>query len=324
MNLGKVGIIMSGGGFSGAFSVGFAKAIWEIFRKLNIKPAIIQGVSVGAMNAAKLIESDENELIKIWLDIEKRRARSIFNWLDIPKNILRKGESLYFNSGIMQILDGYDFKKIVDSPIELQIVTCNESKDDEMNIFSSRQEIFVKNPGLLKDAILASTAIPGILPPININGEMHSDGITFSIQYLIHAGCDTIIILLNDQTAEKDRWDSRLSRLLHRHFNNEVAYEFKKVIKRNKDYRIEVSNLDIEEEKKPSVIKKITKLLGSIKNAVESITQDDVVTRRIIILNTRTPISTLHTTGLENGDIKAAIEQGRDQAYEFLKKIFNI
>ena len=321
MNLGKVGIIISGGGFSGAFSVGFTKAIWEIFRKNGIQPAIIQGVSVGAMNAAKLIESDEKELIKIWLDIEKKKARSIFNWVDIPKNILLKGDSLYFNKGVAQILDTYDFPKIVGSPIELQIITCNESRDDELNIFSSKQEIFIKNPHLLKDAILASTAIPGILPPININGEMHSDGIVFSIQALIQAECETIIILLNDQAAERDRWDARLSRLLHRHYNNEISYEFKKILKRNKNYHIEISNLDIKEENKPSIIKKIAKLLNNIKNAVESIAQDGAVARQIIILNTRTPIPTLHTTGLESGDIKAAIEQGCDQGYEFLKKI---
>ncbi|MEK9170560.1 MAG: patatin-like phospholipase family protein [Patescibacteria group bacterium] len=323
MNLGKVGIIMSGGGFTGAFSVGFIKAIWKIFRKNGIQPAIIQGASIGAMNAAKTIESDEKELIKIWLDIEKKKARSIFNWLDIPKNIFNRGNALYLNKGVMQILDKYDFQKIISSPIELQIVTCNESRDDELNIFSSRQEIFVKNPHLLKDAILASAAIPGILSPININGEMHSDGIIFSIQPLIQAECDTIIILLNDQAAERDRWDARLSRLLHRHYNNEVSYEFKKILKRNKNYRIEVSNIDIEEEKKPSIIKRISKLMGTIKNAVESIGQENSVTRRIIILNARTPIPTLHTTGFEIGDIKAAIEQGCDQGYEFLKKILD-
>ena len=52
MNLGKVGIIFTGGGFTGSFSVGVFEALW----KAGIRPAHVQGISVGALSAAKVVE----------------------------------------------------------------------------------------------------------------------------------------------------------------------------------------------------------------------------------------------------------------------------
>ena len=94
MNLGKVGVVFNGGGFTGAFSVGFAKAIW----KNGIKPEIIQGVSVGAISAAKILEKGIDELERTWLEIEKSGASAIFNWWDVAPNIIKR------NSGLFKVL----------------------------------------------------------------------------------------------------------------------------------------------------------------------------------------------------------------------------
>ena len=65
MNLGTIGVIFTGGGFTGAISVGFAKAIW----KSGLRPAHFQGSSVGALNATKMIEGGIDALEQTWLDI---------------------------------------------------------------------------------------------------------------------------------------------------------------------------------------------------------------------------------------------------------------
>ena len=49
----KLGIIFDGGGFLGAHSIGFLRAV-EDFGLLP--PAYCQGVSVGAITASKLVE----------------------------------------------------------------------------------------------------------------------------------------------------------------------------------------------------------------------------------------------------------------------------
>jgi NTE family protein len=194
MNLGKVGIIFNGGGFTGAFSVGYIKALWEY----GIRPEHIQGVSVGALNAAKLLELENTkELEKIWLDIEKAKASNIFNWKDIPGNIVRRSDSLYKNKGLLDIIQKINIEKIINSPIKLQIVVCNES-NGEKEIFCSHDQMFKEDPKLLKEVILASASIPGILPLVKIGDQQYSDGIYFSLESMIETGCDTIFLFLND------------------------------------------------------------------------------------------------------------------------------
>ena len=321
MNLGKVGIIFNGGGFLGAFSVGYAKALW----KKGIRPQYVQGVSVGALNAAKLLETESiQELENVWLEIEKARASSIFNWKDIPGNILRKSEALYSNKGLMDIIQKIDPAKIINSPIEMQIVTCNESKG-EKEIFSTKEERFAKNPNLLRQVILASASIPGILPPVKIDDQKYSDGILFSLEAMIQTGCDTIFLFLNDQfTEESKRWDQRLFSMKNFLYEEVVSFRIKEALKEHPDFTIENEGLGEEDKKLPPLIRKINNLRQQLKSMASSIASgDDInfVRHRIIPITTRTLIPTLHSTSSESGDFRAAIEQGNDQASVLLKRL---
>jgi len=321
MNLGKVGIIFNGGGFAGAFSVGYTKALWEH----GIRPAHIQGVSVGALNAAKLMDTEAYEdMEKIWLDIEKAKASTIFNWKDIPGNIVRKSESLYNNKGLLDIIQKINLNKIINSPTELQIVVCNESKG-EKEVFFSHDPRFKKNPELLKRIILASASIPGILPPVKISDQQYSDGIYFSLESMIETGCDTIFLFLNDQfTEESRRWDERLFNMRNFLYEEVISFRIKEALKEHPDFKLENEDPDGENKFLPPILKKIRNIRQQIRSVASSIVNgDDInfVPHRIIILNTRTPISTLHATAFEIGDIKAAIEQGYDQASVLLKKL---
>lgn len=321
MDLGKVGVVFNGGGFSGAFSVGFARAIWE----LGIKPEHIQGVSVGTLNAAKIIESGVKGLEHVWLDIEKDGASSIFNWMDIAPNVLKRSNALFYQKGLLRIVNGIDIAKIVQSPINLQIVTCNEFKDEQEEIFHNHDPRFQENPELFRKTILASTAIPGILPPIEINGEEHSDGVFFQLEPLISAGCDTIFLLLNDQAAErKARWDKRLAQERHKLYEKVVIAELKEILIKHKDYQVYApDDLDLEQKNLPSLVRKMITAEKSIRSTLISAAKgDDInfVPHRIIILYTEAPISALYTTGFARGDIKTAINVGYVQAKNILTK----
>ena len=321
MNLGKVGIIFNGGGFTGAFSVGYIKALWEY----GIRPAHIQGVSVGALNAATIMNSESSEYLeKGWLDIEKAKASAIFNWKDIPGNIMRKSSSLYGSKGLMDIIQRIDVNKIIDSPTELQIVVCNESKG-EKEVFSSHDPIFKKDSGLLKQIILASASIPGILPVVKIGGQQYSDGIYFSLEAMIQTGCDTIFLFLNDQFAEESkRWDQRLFSMRNFLYEEVISFRIKEALKEHPDFKIENEDLDCETKSLPSILKKIKGIRQQIQSVASSIVSgDDInfVPHRLIVMNTRTPISTLSATAFEIGDIRAAIEQGYDQASVLMKKM---
>lgn len=320
-NLGKVGVIFNGGGFLGAFSVGYIKALWEG----GIRPVHIQGTSVGAFNATAIIETESpEELEKLWLNIERGRAYKIFDWKDIPGNIVRKSSSLYGNKGLLDIVQKINFNKIINSPIELQVVVCNESKG-EREVFSSHDQRFKKNPDLLKEIVLASASIPGILPPIKIGEQQYSDGIYFSLEPMIETGCDTIFLLLNEQFNEKNkRWDERLFNMKNFLYEEVIPFKIKEALKEYPDFRLENEDLSNENKLLPPILKKINNIGKQIKSVASSIVNgEDInfVPHRIILLNTRTPISTFHATGYELGDIKAAIEQGYDQASILMKKL---
>ena len=321
MNLGKVGFVFNGGGFTGAFSVGYIKALWEY----GIKPKHIQGVSVGALNASKTIVSTPEELERVWLsDIEKAKASTVFNWKDIPGNVMRRSSSLYNNKGLTDIIQKIDMIKIINSPINLQIVVCNESTG-EREVFSSHDPRFKKDPGILKQIILASASIPGILPPVKIGEQQYSDGIYFSLESMIETGCDTIFLSLNDQfTEESKRWDERLFGMRNFLYEEVVSFRIQEALKEHPDFKLENGDLDGENKFLPPIVKRIKNIRQQIRSVASSIVNgDDInfVPHKLIILNTRTPISTLHATSFEIGDIKAAIEQGYDQASVLLKKL---
>ncbi len=318
MNLGKVGVVFNGGGFTGAFSVGFAKAIW----KNGIKPEIIQGVSVGAISAAKILEKGIDELEKTWLEIEKSGASAIFNWWDVAPNIIKRNSGLFNNSGLMKIIEAIDIRKVVYSPTEFQVTTRNESKGWDLSIF--RNHDFKNNPESFREILRAATAIQGGLMPIKIGNERHSDGIQYTLEPMVEAGCDTIFLLLNDQANENQmRWDQRLSitrNILHDEYTELYLEKF---LREHNDFSV-IFEEEENEAMLPIIIQKMKRAVRSVRSVMSSAAQgDDInfVPHRIFVLHTRTPISTLYTFGFAKGDIKAAEEQGYDQASTLIKKI---
>lgn len=313
-NLGKVGIIFNGGGFSGAYSVGFLKAIWE----RDIRPSYVQGVSVGALTGGALAMNGPEETEKLWLETEERGASRVFNWSNIPGNVLRKKGSLFNNDGILELINKFDYPKIINSKIELQIVTCNESLEGETTVFRNHDEKFKANPDLFRKVILASAAIPGILPPVEIDGELHSDGVYFSLEPMVSAGCDTIFLLLNDQTDKAERWDQRLAQSRHRLYERAAMAELKEILNKHPDFEFYKSaDLDLKAKNIPSLVRKMM-------SAARSISQGDdlnFVPHRIISFYSQTSIDTLYTTGFKKGDIKASIEIGHFHGKELLGKI---
>lgn len=71
---GKKALVLSGGGAKGCFEVGAVQRLWEH----GYRPDIICGVSVGALNAAKLAEAKDSsarELRDIWEELDPERGQ---------------------------------------------------------------------------------------------------------------------------------------------------------------------------------------------------------------------------------------------------------
>jgi NTE family protein len=150
----KTGLALGGGAVLGAAHVGTLKAIDEF----NIKINYIAGTSIGAFVAAFFAFG------KNWKEIKE--IASELKWIDITAISLTRYGLLSNDKLGELIVKHLGNKNIEDADIPLALVATD--------ITSGKKVILDK--GTLADAVMASTCIPGIFKPVEINGKMLVDG----------------------------------------------------------------------------------------------------------------------------------------------------
>ncbi len=161
----RTAFCLSGGGARGALQVGCLQALAE----RGIVPDFIVGTSVGTWNGAWFASAPTREgvrqLATIWGSISRRSFSMA--WWRAARNYTLRRPALYDGAGLARLiarhLQGHRFE---DLAIPLHAVAVN----------LSRGEKAVLSRGPLAPAVLASSAIPGVFPPVLINGEQHVDG----------------------------------------------------------------------------------------------------------------------------------------------------
>jgi len=150
----KIGLALGGGAALGAAHIGVLKAIDE----LNIKISFISGNSIGAFVAALYAFGIS------WQEMENIATK--MHWFDISKLSLSK-YSLLSNKKLGKIIyDKIGDVEFEQAKIPLAIVAGN--------LNSGNKVVFDK--GKVVDAVIASTAIPGVFKPMIINNEFLVDG----------------------------------------------------------------------------------------------------------------------------------------------------
>lgn len=150
---------MGGGGAKGWFHVGLIKALTE----MNIEIDAIGGVSAGAIvGACYLIDPEFNLVVD-----KLKRITSAFYRITKFKNLTWPLVSLFKSSdAIASLQEIFHEIKIEDLWRPFFCVTANLSMCCES----------VHYHGELPSLIMASNSIPGVLPPLIINGQLHYDG----------------------------------------------------------------------------------------------------------------------------------------------------
>jgi len=164
----KVAIVLSGGGPLGALQVGALKGLFEH----GVRPDMVVGTSVGSMNAAYLAFNPTVEGVK-----EMERHWRAFTEDDLfPGGRFRaawarmfvRGNRLFESSGLRRIISTHlgEDTAIEHAQIPLGIVATDLETGAE-RVFTS---------GSLVEALLASAAMPGVYPPVEIEGRLYTDG----------------------------------------------------------------------------------------------------------------------------------------------------
>jgi NTE family protein len=159
----------------------------------GIRADRVFGASVGAINGAAYAGNPTRDGVErmagIWRNL---KGTDIFprSALDGPWAFLQKRASVHSNSGLRAIIEaGIDFENLQDTTIPFEVVTTS---------LTDGRERWLAH-GHAVEAILASSAIPSIFPPVVIDGDVLVDGGVVNnvpISRAIAAGCTRIYVLL--------------------------------------------------------------------------------------------------------------------------------
>jgi NTE family protein len=163
---GKTAFVLGGGGVMGAAEVGMLQALVEA----GIRPDLVVGTSVGAINGA-LVAADPTagavgRLRAVWEDLADRGvfAGSVLARLG---TLVRTRTHLHPREPLRELLEEHlPVRSFGELAIPFQCVASS--------IERAAEHWFTDGP--LVDAVLASCAVPGLLPAVEIDGEHYLDG----------------------------------------------------------------------------------------------------------------------------------------------------
>ncbi|MCW3785757.1 patatin-like phospholipase family protein [Plebeiibacterium sediminum] len=150
----NIGLALGGGAVLGAAHVGVLRAMEEF----DIKVKYITGTSIGAFVAAFVAFG------KTWDEIEQ--IASELKWMDITRVTLSKYGLLSNEKLGNLIIKHIGDKNIEDADIPLAMIATNIETGEKV----------ILDKGSVAEAAMASTCIPGIFKPVEINGNMLVDG----------------------------------------------------------------------------------------------------------------------------------------------------
>jgi NTE family protein len=185
---GSTAIVLGGGGNLGATQVGMLRALIE----RGIKPDMLIGCSVGALNAAGLAADPTlagvERLEQVWRELDGEAivapGRLSALWL-----LTRKYRSLQQNEGLRKLIQAsLPFRTFEEAQVPLHVVATS--------LRTGGERWFHKGP--VVEPILASAALPAVFPPVEIDGEMLIDGAVVNnvpISKAVELGASRIYVL---------------------------------------------------------------------------------------------------------------------------------
>jgi NTE family protein len=183
----KTAFVLGGGGVLGAHEVGMLRALSEA----GIAPDVVVGTSIGAINGA-FVAADPAEaaerLCQLWQGEAVQRTFSGKLWGRAVR-LASSGTHLHAMEPLRDMLrDTLPAAEFDDLELPFQCVAASIERA-QAHWFSS---------GPLVPAVLASCAVPGLLPPVEIGGEHFFDGgLVHSIPVgrAVALGASTVFVL---------------------------------------------------------------------------------------------------------------------------------
>ncbi|MFC7495578.1 MULTISPECIES: patatin-like phospholipase family protein [unclassified Nocardioides] len=161
--------VLGGGGVLGAVEVGMLRALFE----RDITPDLVLGTSVGALNGALVARQPDASVIEKLTELWHGAGGSggdVYgdpNKLRTVRRAVAYGTHLWSAKPLRQALDD-EFGDVTFEELPVRFQVCAAS------IERAAEHWF--DSGRVVDAVVASAAVPGLLPPAKVGDEHFLDG----------------------------------------------------------------------------------------------------------------------------------------------------
>ncbi|HEX2264212.1 MAG TPA: patatin-like phospholipase family protein [Pseudonocardiaceae bacterium] len=188
MGSGGTAIVLGGGGLLGAVQVGMLRALVEI----GVRPDLVVGTSIGALNGAVFAalppEGVADRLDALWRSPD---AQAVFAAGTVQRlhELARSGVAAHSSAPLRRaVTTVLGDRRIEDLPV--RFACCAARIED------AAEHWFDDGP--IVDAVMASAAVPGLLPPAVVDGQHYLDGglvNSIPLGRAVELGADRIFVL---------------------------------------------------------------------------------------------------------------------------------
>jgi NTE family protein len=159
--------VLSGGASLGAVQAGMLEALFE----RGIAPDVIIGSSVGAINGAFIASREPTvetalELGAVWRGLN-RGAVFPLSPLTGLLGFVGRGAHLVSSGNLRRLISVHaGIDRLEEARVPLHVIATDVLSGGELHL----------STGPAVDAVLASAAIPGVFPPVSVDGQLLIDG----------------------------------------------------------------------------------------------------------------------------------------------------
>ncbi|WP_166264606.1 patatin-like phospholipase family protein [Marinobacter caseinilyticus] len=225
----ETGVILTGGGARAAYQVGVLKAISDMYPDWSHPFRVIVGTSAGAINAAALASGNAifrhnvANLERLWSELTITQVYK-GGAADIVRNMTSIVSRMALGSDTgksMALLNNKPLKKLLARELDFHAIrasisegrisavgvnACGYSTGQNICFFEGHERLHSWTVGqragsritLGVEHILASSAIPTVFPPVQINREFFGDGVTRQMAHVspaLRLGAERVLVI---------------------------------------------------------------------------------------------------------------------------------
>lgn len=185
----RVAFVLAGGASLGAVEVGMLRALYE----RAIVPDFVVATSAGALNAAFIASRPQtvetaNALAEVWRGLRRGQVFPV-NLVTGLLGFLGAGDHLVPDSAMRRLITRHiEHDRLEQMPLEMHVIAVDVITGEEVRL----------SRGSAVDAVMASAAIPAVLPAVTWEGhEMMDGGVANNtpISHAVELGATEVYVL---------------------------------------------------------------------------------------------------------------------------------